>query len=466
MRSLATASSVPRSGGVGRLGDVAGLVFALLLGAPEADAATLLRTAYASQYEWKEDRLKSVNLEFTFDWSSGADGKRRSGRGEVVVVGETVVRRHSADLDPHHRARFDEHVDWVLARFLRPPFEQRFGGVTVAGPEEATAGRTRVSAGGSAYYLKADRIVGAELNIGTAEAPYLVPVAYESVGLGGGYAIVKERCRYGTDSTSRWSRALETRETARAPVPAAYTYRLEEPARTEELTIRFDRVEIDAAHPVVRDPQARDRLRAAWERRFVLPNDLRLEGGFRRKADRALRRAGWPDVEGRFRIWGLDQIEVVLDDRYRDQPRGRETQEACRKDLARAFGLLRGRPFDDEFAGCGFEPEGEDVIRVYGHPHALAYRLRGGVLAGHYERVAGEAGWWTYKTRADREGRAILEGLGRRCGGRNVALAFRWGRVRGQLLPKSVSALAVSSGRDAAVGVVEYALKRLQITPP
>lgn len=445
---------------------MAGLLLALLLGAPDADAATLLRTAYASQYEWKEDRLKSVSLEFTFDWSWGAGGERRSGRGEVLVVGEAVVRRHNPDLDPRHRDRFDEHLDWILARFVRPPFEKRFGGVAVGGPERATAGRTKVSAGGVAYYLKHDRIVAGELNIGTAGSPYLVPVEYETTDLGGGYAIVKERCRYGQQDASRWSRALETRATARAPVPASYTYRLEQPARIEELTIRFERTEIDAAHPVVRDPEARDRLRAAWERRFVLPEDLRLEGGFRRKAGRALRRAGWSDVEGRFRIWGLDQIEVVLDDRYRDQPRWRETQEACRKDLTWAFGLLRARPFADEFAACGFEAEGQEVIRVHGHPRVLAYRIRSGVLAGHHERVAGEAGWWTRKTRADRQGRAILEGLGRRCAGKNVALAFRWGRVQGRLLPRSVSVLAVSSGRDAAVGVVEYALKRLRITPP
>ena len=105
------------------------------------------------------------------------------------------------------------------------------------------------------------------------------------------------------------------------------------------------------------------------------------------------------------------------------------------------------------------------MIHVYGHPRVLAYRIADGVLAGHGDRVAGEKGWWTYKTRPNRDGSVLLEGMHRRLGGRTVALAFRYGRVQGRQLPKSVSALAISEGRDAAVGVVEYSLKRLKITP-
>jgi hypothetical protein len=248
-------------------------------------------------------------------------------------------------------------------------------------------------------------------------------------------------------------------------VPASYAYESDEPQRKEELTIRFDRVDVDGAHPVVRDPKARDRLRAAWERRFVLPEDLRLEGAFTRKADRVLRRVGWSDVEGRFRIWGMEQIDVVLDDRHRDPPRGAETEDSCKEHLVWAFGLLRERPFAGEFEGCGFEQEDEHVIRVFGHPRVLAYRIAAGHLAGHRDRVADETGWWTLKTRPNRDGKAVLEGLSRRVGGRKVALAFRYGRVQGVQLPKSVSALVITAGRDAAVGVVEYSLTRLKLTP-
>lgn len=441
-------------------------LFALLLGAPDADAATLLRTAYASQYEWKEDRLRSVTLEYTYDWSWDRGKTRLRGSGEIVVVGGTLVRRHGADLDPRYRERFDEHLDWILARFLRPSFEERFKGVAVEGPEESASGRMKIGAGGTAYYVKGDRIVASELNMGTAEAPHLVPVEYGCAAVGGGYAIVKERCRYTHGGTFTWSRALETKETAKAPVPASYTYALEEPLRKEELTIRFDRAELDGAHPVVRDPKARDRLRAAWERRFFLPEDLRLQGAFKRKADKTLRRAGWSDVEGDFRIWGMNAIHVVLDSRHRDEPRGAGTQDSCRQDLAWAFGLLRERPFAGEFSGCGFEQEGEHMIRIYGHPRVLAYRIADGFLAGHRDRVADETGWWTYKTRPNRDGKAVLEGMSRRVGGRKITLAFRYGRVQGVPLPKSVSALAISGGRDAAVGVVEYSLTRLKITPP
>ena len=444
-------------------------LFALLLGAPGADAATLLRTAYASQYEWREDRLRSVTLEFTYDWSRGAGDTRLRGSGEIVVVGGVVVRRHGADLDPRHRDRFDEHLDWVLARFLRPSFEERFRGVAFQGPEESPSGLSRIEAGGLAYFVKGDRIVAAELNIGTAQAPRLVTLEYKCAALGDGYAIVGERCRYHTHGgTFMWFRQLLARETPKAAVPASYIYRLSEPRRKEELTIRFDRADLDRAHPVVRDPKARDRLRAAWERRFVLPEDLRLEGAFRRKAGKVLRRAGWSVVAGRFRIWGMKKIDVVLDDRYRDQPRGAETEDSCRRHLVWAFGLLRDRPFAEEFEGCGFEHEGQEtghVIHVYGHPRVLAYRIADGVLAGHRDRVADETGWWTYRTRPNRDGKAVLEGMSRRLGGRKVALGFRYGRVQGRQLPKSVSALAISSGRDAAVGVVEYFLKRLKLAP-
>ena len=315
-------------------------LFALLLGAPEADAATLLRTAYASQYEWKEDHLRSVTLEFTYDWSlsEGGENTRHQGKGEIVVVGDAVVRRHCAELDPRHRDRLDEHLDWILERFLRPPFEEKFRGVTFRGPEEVSPGRSKIGAGDITYVVQGDRIVAAELNIGTAEAPHLVPVEYECAAVGGGYAIVKERFRYSSSGgTFMTLRELETRDTPKAPVPASYSCALGGPRRSERLTTRFDRVAIDAAHPVVRNPKARDGLQAAWERRFVLPEGLRLEGAFKRKADKALRRAGWSDVEGRFRVWGMKKIDVVLDDRYRDQPRGDETEDACRRDLVWAF---------------------------------------------------------------------------------------------------------------------------------
>jgi hypothetical protein len=74
-------------------------------------------------------------------------------------------------------------------------------------------------------------------------------------------------------------------------------------------------------------------------------------------------------------------------------------------------------------------------------------------------------GWWTYKARPNRDGKAVLEGLSRRIGGRKITLAFRYGRVQGVQLPKRVCALAISGGRDAAVGVLEYSLTRLKITP-
>ena len=108
----------------------------LLLGAPEADATKLLKVAYASQYEWKEDGLKNVTLEFTYTWSWGPketpkDKKpppriRHEGAGRVVVVGQRVIPGHYPDLGRGQtldgkeiRAAFQGHIAWILRRFVR-----------------------------------------------------------------------------------------------------------------------------------------------------------------------------------------------------------------------------------------------------------------------------------------------------------------------------------------------------------
>ena len=105
------------------------LLSVLFLQAPpdEIDAEKLLRVAYASQYEWKEDDVKSVSLDFTWSTSwKGKDGRetRSQGIGHVLVVGDEVVRRHYPATTKSRKGQADGYLNWILERFITgSPFQ-------------------------------------------------------------------------------------------------------------------------------------------------------------------------------------------------------------------------------------------------------------------------------------------------------------------------------------------------------
>jgi hypothetical protein len=448
------------------------LIALLLLLAPD-DPAQMLKVAWASQYEWKEDDVKSATIDFTYtrEWGEKAEFKR-TGQGQLVVVGDAIVRRHypeATDLDT--RRFIDGHVDWVLGRFIRRPFEEAFKDAKFEGPEKSAYDQMKVTVGGRAFYVKDDRIVAAESGVAIGERTILVRADYRHADLGGGYAIVGES----DSSTSPFDstkvtreRTLTTRMTAERPAPATYTFE-EKSARGKELVVfDFHAIRFDLPDPVTLDPKARDVLKEAWARRFVMPEEIRIQGQFQRSIDKDLDRAGWrSDVQGDFQVWGMGSIQVSLDE-------GEDrTREQCEKDVRWIFGQFRDTPFDKEFEGCGFElePQGDDsVVRIYGYPGALAFRISNGVITGHYDKILSEAGWWTYKTRAAGEGRFQIENMKRveEVEGRKIQLDFDYQRVRGHQIPKKVGVFCAASSQrgGTAVGVAEYAFRKAKVSFP
>ena len=442
---------------------------ALLLHLAPDDPAQMLKVAWASQYEWKEDDVKSATIDFTYarEWGEKSELKWK-GQGQIVVVGDAIVRRHYPDAtDVATREFIDEHVDRVLGRFVRKPFEEQFKDAKFSGPEKSAFEQMKITVGDGAYYVKDDRIVAGERTFPFGERTILVRVEYKHADLGGGYAIVGETLSYTSPSdatkvTREW--ALTTRMESERPAPAQYTFDEKSAREKEHVVFDFHTIRFDLPDPVTLDPKARDLLKAAWARRFVLPEEIRIQGQFQRTIDKDLDRAGWrSDVQGDFQVWGMGSIQVSLDEG------GDTTREQCERDVRWIFGLLRDTPFEKEFEGCGFElePQGDDtVVRVYGYPRALAYRIADGVIVGHYERVLSEPGWWTYKTKSAGEGRVQIDQMKREVEGRKIQLDFDYLKVRGHQIPKKVGVFsATSSPRGGtAVGVAEYAFKKPKVS--
>jgi len=462
----------------------------LLLGAPETDAAKLLKIAYASQYEWKEDGLKNVTLEFTYTWTWGPKAKpkdkkappptRHEGVGRIVVVGHRVISGHYPDLrrgsltpdGKDVRGEFGKHLGWVLRRFVRRPFDAVFKGAKFQGPEETAFGQ-KIVAHGRPFYVKQDRISATEKDVSLPKQKrHMVLVRFEHGPVGDGYAILGESGNYvtrGNEIPIAWTRKLTTKDTERAPVPLAYAYGRTVDKHEETLKIEFDRVTVDARHPVVLDPVAKDLLKGAWERRFTLPTAMGIEGEFQRRPDKDLDKGGWSDVPGSFEVWGMKEIKVSIPaNRVRNPSWRAGIEKTCTANITWIFGLLKPTPFEEEFKDCGFElvPQGKDqVVQVYGYEKALAFKLAGGAIAGHYSQVLGEKGWWDHKVKRTSDGHFMLDRMKREIGKRRIELKFRYGRVRGFQLPKKMDVLGIGA-RGTYFGVAEYSFRKLKVLLP
>jgi hypothetical protein len=447
-------------------------VLFLLLLAPD-DPAQMMRVAWASQYEWKEDKVQSATIDFTYTYvrTWGESGElKREGSGQIVVVGDAIVRRHYPDvIDVDARRRIDEHVDWVLARFVRKPFEELFKDAKFSGPEKSAFDWMKITAGDLVFFVKGDRIVAAERDLRLGGKPFVVRVDFKAEDLGGGYAILGESISYTrpNDATKVMrERTLTTRMEDDRPAPASYVFEEKSAKEKERFTLDFPAIRFDLPDPVTLDPAARDLLKEAWGRRLVLPEEIRIVGQFQRTIDKDLERARWrSEVHGDFQVYGMGNIQLTLDEG------GEEPQKTCEENIRWIFGLLRDTPFETEFLGCGFElePQGdESVIRVYGYPKALAFRVAEGVIVGHYERVLSEVGWWTYKTKSAGEGRFQIERMKREIEGRKIELEFDYQRVRGHQIPKKIGVLGTprSPRGDMAVGIAEYIFKKPKVSFP
>ncbi|MHC4819353.1 MAG: hypothetical protein ACYTF8_15020, partial [Planctomycetota bacterium] len=341
------------------------------------------------------------------------------------------------------------------------------------GPKETAFG-SKIIAHGRPIYVKQDRIVATETDVRLPKQkkPHMVLVEFETGELSDGYGILGEKCNYttrGNEKPVAWTRKLTTKDAERAPVPLSYTYARTWGKSDETLKIEFDRVTVDSAHPVVLDPVARDLLKGAWQRRFTLPTDMGIEGEFHRRPDKDLDKGGWSDVPGSFEVWGMKEIKVTIpESRIRNQAWRTNIEKTCTENIGWIFRLLKATPFAEEFKDCGFElvPQGKDqVIQVYGYQKALAFKLGGGAIIGHYSSVFGEKGWWNYKVKRTNDGLFMLDRMKREFKNRKIDLKFRYGRVKGFQLPKKMDVMGTSS-REPYIGVAEYSFRRLKVLLP
>ncbi len=447
----------------------AGIALLLLL-APE-DPAQMMKVAWASQYEWKEDGVQSATIEFTYAHTWGEKGEfSRKGTGHVVVVGDAIVRGHYPEVThPDVRAILNAHIHWVMGRFVHKPFEEFYKDMKFSGPEKSAYDQWKIMVNDRAFFVKGDRFEAWEMDIGTPEKPHVVRVEGKPADLGGGYAILGEFYSYTSPSDSLKvirERTLTTGTVDDRPTPASYVYEEKSAKSKERLAIEFSSVKFDRPEPVVLDPKARDVLKEAWGRRFVLPEEIRISGQFQRTVDKELDRSRWAsDAQGDFQVYGMDNVQITLDEG------AEETLRQCEKDIRWIFGLLRDTPFETEFPGCGFElePAGEEtVVRVYGYPKALAFRVANGVIVGHYNRELSELGWWTYKTKSSGEGRHQIDRMKREIEGTKVEVAFDYQRVRGHQIPRKFGVFntAQSVRGTMTMGIAEYVFKRPKVSFP
>jgi len=453
----------------------------LLLAAPEATAAELLKVAWASQYEWREDKVASATLAFRYKvkrrWGRGGE-VAYEGRAEVVVVGDAVVRRHYAGTTEDRRREVDGHLDWVLGRFLRKPFDREFEGVPVTGPEPAPPDRVKVTAGPRAFWLRGGRLDGVAVELfqdPRTSRPYVARYDYRVEEARGGYMVVAESYDTTYEGERRESsRTLTLAAAGDVPVPATYAHRERQPGGVEaDVELAFEPAALNLPDPVVLSAEARDLLKAAWSRRVTLPDGLVVTADFVRSADPAAGRWTTRRVVGSMRYTMPDAAEAQIDEQktgVSEPDRLARLRETVEGDLRWAFGLLAERPFEEEFAGCGFQlaPAGKGtVVAVLGHAEVLAFRLADGRVAAHRENAPGEEAWWEHKARKQADGRWLLESLVRKVEGEAHAQALEYARLRGHAVPRAFGRFFSEVGpRGRVAGVDAYELKRLKVEPP
>ncbi len=294
------------------------LITLTMLAAPE-DAAAQLRIAWASQYEWRESGVSNAALEFTYSyhWKGPKDQEwRYEGRGQVVVVGTEIVRRHYPGATESRRKQIDSHIAWAVGRFVRKPFEEEFKQMTFEGPDPTEDGFLRISVApkespsAKRYFLLKDgRLAGREWRLGTPEDPKFNRLTYATGEVGDGYAVLGEDTTWTHDgATTSTTRRLDLAKGDEYPYPKSYSYRLSSNTGTADVHIDFVAPAVNARHPVVGDPAARDALKEGWGHRYVLPNDIHIEAQFHRRVDNDLAKLGWWDtVKGSLQVWGMDE---------------------------------------------------------------------------------------------------------------------------------------------------------------
>jgi len=446
----------------------------VLLAAPDAEeSAKLLKVAYASQYEWREDKV--ANATFDFEWVRVFEDRKKvkvttEASGSVVIVDGEIKRIHIPKDGRDHRDSVRADLDWVVRRFARKPFDEAFKDAKFEPPEKMADGNTRVIVNGRRYLVANNRITGFEMNVGTADKPSYVRVIFGPGELGAGYGILEESVAhsFGGFQTER-SQKLVVTNVDRVPVPKSMRATRKDRRGSTVRLLKFSNPRLNLDHPVAVDAAVRERVQQAWERRYVWPEGIRYEGTWTRELDNATTKGRWArKVHGGFQYL-RDHLELTMDEDVRLQQRWRAgIVKSSTEHFQECFAHLLPTPFDEAFPGCGFEvdaEQGEDVVRVLGHPTIMALRIEKDSIVGHQTEEFGAVGWWEYKLKKQSDGRLRLDRMTRAIGKKKRTVRYSYSTKKGVQVLKSfervVTANAWGGGDPDDVGIIKYALKKL-----
>ena len=108
----------------------------------------------------------------------------------------------------------------------------------------------------------------------------------------------------------------------------------------------------------------------------------------------------------------------------------------------------------------------EQVIQVYGYSRALAFKLNGDAIVGHYEIVGGKKGWWSYRVKRTADSRFLIDRMMREIDKKKFVLDFRYSRTKGLQIPKKMDVLGISANGTLTPGTCEYAFRKLRVSVP
>ena len=193
-------------------------------------------------------------------------------------------------------------------------------------------------------------------------------------------------------------------------------------------------------------------------------------GSFRRRLLGDAPRWMTDDVLGEFQVWGMDDIQGKLDDRFHRstrKDRRRELERVIAERIPWVYGLLQPTPFEEEFKGCGFRleqtPKGVR-IDVLGYLKALAFRLDRDKFTGHLIQGTDKDAWWTYKVKETRDGN-ILQSMTRKIDGEKYTQKITYVKVKGHQLPKKFTYLRFGGNRGKPY-MTEWSFKKLRVEMP
>ena len=449
---------------------VAALATLLVVAGPDEEispAAKKLRVAWASQYEWREDGVKNVAIDFS--WTRKTKTKRdeyeREGTGQVVVVGNEIKRVHVTGKGADDEIK--KAVRWVIDRYARKPFEEAFKDIELKLLEKSPSGDDKVQAGKRVFVIKNDRIIAIERPIGKRN----VRVDYKHADMGDGYGRVRELFSVKRDNEKETTeRALEPRDGSDIPMPGRYSQREDRGSLTITLSITFGEPKTNRKDAVVVDTEARDILKDAWKQRYVLPKGSRIVADFVRKPGKALGKIGWNPVDGEFELNEQGKVEVVLSDkirsrRWRDLIRGN-----CEEHLTYLFELLRDVEFEEAFKDCGFTRQDSElgtIIRVYGYGNAVAFLVDDHKISGYLDKDAAADEWTTFTLKKAKNGLAMIDRITRVYEGAKKTARISYQRARGGVsVPKKFQYITLPGRPQHDFDIVTYQFKKLKYESP